>query len=150
MKTYKSSKTSRSIVEEPLVSYSSLDDSQALDLISMIRKGLPYQKFTDLHKQFTFSLSDWSSILHVSERTMQRYESENKSFDAVQSEKIIQVTMLHKYGISVFGNRDKFNSWLHTKSIAMGGIVPKTLLDSSIGIDLVKDELGRIEYGVLA
>jgi putative toxin-antitoxin system antitoxin component (TIGR02293 family) len=150
MKTYKTPKEDLSIVSEPTVSYSSLDDARAFDLINLIKKGLLYQKFEELYEQFTFSLSDWSSILHISERTMQRYEAENKRFDPVQSEKIIQVAMLHKYGVSVFGTRDKFNSWLHTRNIAMGGFVPKDLLDSSIGIDLVKDELVRIEYGVLA
>lgn len=151
MKPYKPSKSQPlSIFEEPMVAYSSLDDSQALDLINIIRKGLQYKRFEQLYNQFAFSLSDWSSILHLSERTMQRYENENKAFDAVQSEKIIQVVMLHKYGISVFGNQDKFNTWLHTKNIGMGGIIPKELLDSSIGIDLVKDELGRIEHGILA
>jgi putative toxin-antitoxin system antitoxin component (TIGR02293 family) len=151
MKPYKPSKLQPpSIFEEPMVAYSSLDDSQALDLINIIRKGLQYKKFEQLYNQFAFSLTDWSSILHLSERTMQRYENENKAFDAVQSEKIIQVVMLHKYGISVFGSQDKFNAWLHTKNIGMGGIIPKELLDSSIGIDLVKDELGRIEHGILA
>ncbi len=139
-----------SIVNEPAVAYGSLDDAQALDLIQMIRKGLHYKRFQGLFQETAFSLNEWSKILHLSERTMQRYESENKSFDPVQSEKIIQIAMLHKYGISVFGNAQNFHTWLYSKSIAMGGILPKELLDSSIGIGLIKDELGRIEHGVLA
>jgi putative toxin-antitoxin system antitoxin component (TIGR02293 family) len=103
-----------------------------------------------LYTEAAFSLSEWSKILHISERTMQRYETENKTFDPVQSEKIIQIAMLHKYGISVFGNSENFHTWLYAKNIALGGISPKDLLDSSFGIDLIKDELGRIEHGVLA
>ena len=58
--------------------------------------------------------------------------------------------MLNKYGIEVFDDQDKFNVWLLTKNVALGGIKPKDLLDSSFGIQLLKDELTRIEHGVLA
>ncbi len=58
--------------------------------------------------------------------------------------------MLNKYGIEVFGKQDNFNVWLNTKNIALGGIKPKELLDSSFGIQILKDELTRIEQGILA
>jgi putative toxin-antitoxin system antitoxin component (TIGR02293 family) len=60
------------------------------------------------------------------------------------------LVMLYEYGIEVFGDRDNFNIWLNSRSIALGGRSPKELLDTKFGIDLVKDELGRIEHGVLA
>ena len=81
---------------------------------------------------------------------MQRYKKERKSFDSNSSEKIIEIALLYKYGIEVFGNKEKFNTWLETKNVALGGIVPKELLDNTFGINLLKDELTRIEYGILA
>ena len=45
---------------------------------------------------------------------------------------------------------EKLNTWLETKNIMLGGVKPKDLLDNTFGISLVKDELTRIEYGVLA
>ena len=149
-KAPKEEKLNYSLVNEPAVAYGSLDDAQALDLIQIIRKGLNYRKFHSLFQEAVFTLTEWSKILHISERTMQRYESENKSFDPIKSEKIIQIAMLHKYGISVFGSAQNFHTWLYSKSIAMGGMMPKDLLDSSLGIGLIQDELGRIEHGVLA
>jgi len=50
----------------------------------------------------------------------------------------------------VFGNKLKFDSWLETSNLALGDINPKSFLDSNLGINLVKDELARIEHGVLA
>lgn len=138
------------MVNDPAVAYGSLEDIQALDLIQMIRKGLSYPKFHSLFLEAAFTLTEWSKILHISERTMQRYESENKRFDPIQSEKIIQIATLHNYGVSVFGNAQKFHTWLYSKSIAMGGMMPKDLLDSTLGIELIQDELGRIEHGILA
>ena len=50
----------------------------------------------------------------------------------------------------VFGGSTGFNTWLDTESLALGRVKTKSLLDSSFGIGLLKDELGRIEHGVLA
>ena len=40
--------------------------------------------------------------------------------------------------------------WLDAENIALGGVKPKSLLDSTFGIEIVKDELTRIEHGILA
>ena len=81
---------------------------------------------------------------------MQRYKKEEATFDVIHSERIIHLTLLFKYGIEVFGTKEKFKSWLETDILALGNIKPNQLLDNSFGIDLVKDELGRIEHGILA
>ncbi len=97
-----------------------------------------------------FTSRDWSGFLHLSERSMQRYKKDGGIFGTVSSEKIVEITMLYKYGVSVFGEKQKFDSWLNIKNVALGGIKPKELLDTSFGIGLIKDELSNIEYGVLA
>ncbi len=132
------------------ISYSSVDDRDILQLISTIRQGIKYALFISLAEKSPFSLNEWSGFLHISERTMQRYKKEKKSFDPIYSEKILEVTLLYKFGADVFGSNEKFNSWLETKNIMLGGVKPKDLLDNTFGISLVKDELTRIEYGILA
>jgi putative toxin-antitoxin system antitoxin component (TIGR02293 family) len=138
------------IVNDITVSYGSVDDRNMLSIIEMVRKGVRYTHFLQLVKNSPFKMQEWSSILHLSERTMQRYETENKVFDPLQSEKIVQIAMLNKYGIEVFGSKENFNIWLQSTNIALGGILPKELLDSNFGIELIKDELTKIEHGVLA
>lgn len=135
---------------EKTFSYNSVDDKDIFSIIKAIKKGIKFSVFTSIAKSSPFSLNEWSDFLNISERTMQRYKKEGKSFDSDSSEKIIEITLLYKYGIEVFGNKEKFNSWLETKNLALGGIIPKELLDNTFGINLLKDELTRIEYGVLA
>jgi putative toxin-antitoxin system antitoxin component (TIGR02293 family) len=137
-------------VNEPTVSYGSTDDNTVLSIMHMIRDGISYFQFDKVSKKIPFTLSEWSRILHISERTIQRYQSENKSFEPLQSEKITQLTMLCNYGIQVFGSSDVFFKWLNEPSISLGGAAPKSFLDNSFGIDYIKNELGRIEHGVLA
>ncbi|HUZ58483.1 MAG TPA: antitoxin Xre/MbcA/ParS toxin-binding domain-containing protein [Hanamia sp.] len=131
-------------------SYNSVDDKDVFSIISTIKKGVKFSTFNSIALNSPFSLIEWSGFLNISERTMQRYKKERKSFDSNSSEKIIEIALLFKYGIEVFGNKEKFNTWLETKNVALGGIVPKELLDNTFGINLLKDELTRIEYGVLA
>ena len=138
------------ILEEPAISYNILDDRDAYSLIYAIKKGIKYTFFEQLSKLSPFTSRDWSGFLHLSERSMQRYKKEGGTFGAVSSEKIVEITMLYKYGIDVFGDKAKFDTWLGINNVALGGIKPKELLDTSFGIGLIKDELSNIEYGVLA
>jgi putative toxin-antitoxin system antitoxin component (TIGR02293 family) len=131
-------------------SYKSVDDKNALDIIDVVRKGISYSDFNKIAVTTPFSLSEWASYLQLSERTIQRNQKEKKPFQPIQSERIVELNMLYQYGVEVFGDKDNFNVWLNSKSMALGGRSPKELLDTKFGINMVKDELGRIEHGVLA
>ena len=135
---------------DPKVSYSSIDDISALSLVELVRLGVKFEAFDKFANKSPFSLNEWSTYLHLSERSMQRYKSEKRTFDPLQSEKIIEIALFYNKGVEVFGTADKFNSWLETDNLALGGVKPKMFLDNSFGINMLRDELTRIEYGVLA
>ena len=135
---------------DPKVTFSSIDGRNTLSLIELVREGIKFTIFSAFANKSPFSLNEWSAFLHVSERTMQRYQKEQRSFDSLQSEKFLEIVLLYKKGTEVFGTKEKFNSWIETENLALGKIKPKQLLDNTFGINLLKDELTRIEYGVLA
>ena len=138
------------VLNDPMIGYASLDDSRLHQLLSKSRVGIPYEAFQSFLKRLAFTFQDWSSFLHVSERTLQRYGQSNKAFNAPHSERILQILMIEKLGIEVFGTSLQFHAWLNAKNIALGGVNPKSLLNNTFGIEAVKNELGRIQYGVLA
>lgn len=125
-------------------------DSSIMYLIRIVRKGIKFKVFDLMLTTGPFTMKEWANYLHLSERTLQRYRKEKKVFEPLQSEKILELALLQKRGIEVFGNPDKFNLWIETVNIALGSVKPKELLDNSFGIELIKDELTRIEHGVLA
>ncbi len=127
-----------------------IDDKDVYSLIESVRKGIKFDIFQKIVNEGPFTLDDWAGLLHLSLRTIQRYKKEKKDFDSIHSEKIIEIMLLVKYGAEVFGSVDSFRTWLHAKNVAMGGVIPNDLLDSTFGIRLVHDELTRIEHGVLA
>lgn len=119
-------------------------------IIDKVRRGIPYKQFREFAKTASFSFDEWARFLHLSKKTFERYESENKSFDQLHSEKIFEIAQLIKKGFQVFENHEHFFHWLEIENLPLGKIRPKELLDSSFGIELVKQELGRIEHGILA
>ena len=132
------------------LSLSTVNSKDILLLIDTVKQGIKYSIFHSLAKKIPFSMNEWSNFLNLSERTMQRYKRKKITFDSIYSEKIIGITLLYKMGVDVFGDNAKFNTWLEIENIALGRIKPKELLETTFGIGLLKDELGRIEHGVLA
>ncbi len=137
-------------LNEATVAYNILDDSNAYSLIQAIKQGISFSLFEKLSRVSQFTIRDWSSILHLSERSMQRYKKEGGTFGSVSSEKIIEITMMYKFGVEIFGSKEKLNTWLNIENVSLGGAKPKDLLDTSFGMGLIKDELTRIEQGILA
>ena len=135
------------LLKEPYAAVYQLDTSS---IIQAVREGIAFDFFHRLTAQLPFSSTEWSRILHLTERSLQRYKKENKTFDSLQSEKILQTMLLYKKGLEVFGTKELFDQWLESVSPALGQSRPKDLLDSSFGIDLIREELTRIEHGVLA
>ena len=124
--------------------------SDTIELVKLSRKGIAYNLFEEIVKSSSLTIKEWSRILHITERTIQRYKKEKRKFESLQSERIIEIAKLQLKGTEVFGSKEYFEQWMNSKIVALGNIRPIDLLDSSFGIDLLTDELGRIEHGVLA
>ena len=132
------------------IGYSSIDDRGVLSIIDSINKGISFASFERIIKKYSFTLQNWADFLHISNKTLSRYQKESKTFDALQSERILQIEILYSKGEVVFGDRENFTKWLETNNLALGDILPLDLLKTSFGIQLLIDELIRIEHGVLA
>jgi putative toxin-antitoxin system antitoxin component (TIGR02293 family) len=146
-------KEDNNIVSEAAVEYRKtgrLSTGNRNVIMSWVRGGIEFDMFQNMISKFPFSIEEWSGFLHLSERTLQRYKKESKNFDSLQSEKIIQISMLYQRGVEVFGSQENFDAWLNSLNIALGNVKPKELLDNAFGIALLDEELTRIEHGVLA
>jgi putative toxin-antitoxin system antitoxin component (TIGR02293 family) len=126
--------------EEPSVAY----------LQNATQTGLPFNTFTTITNNIPFNQNEWSNVLHLSERTFQRYKKEKKKFEPIYAEKILEITLLFNKGIMVFADANNFYAWLIQKNIAIGNIRPIDVLTNSFGIQMLRDELGRIEHGIFS
>ena len=128
-----------------------ISPDKLLYFISVSREGMEYSTYIKLiERRDFFRSSDWAKYLHIDKRTLERYKQTRQTLDVPKSEIVIQIAVVLRRGIEVFGNMVKFLSWLNNSNIALGNNKPKDLLDTNFGFGLVKDELTRIEHGIFA
>ena len=118
-----------------------------MDMIELTKRGISKNALAHLANYLCFTLSQMAELLPVSERTIQRCSSEDQ-FSTVVSEQILQIAEVAARGKEVFQDKNKFLSWINHPSKALGNRTPASLLSSRFGIEMVLDELGRIEHGV--
>ncbi len=88
-------------------------------------------------------------LLNQSVATFHR-QAKAERLDAATSEKLLLLGRLAGYGTTVFQDQGKFNRWLSRPLRLLGNRSPLDLLDSTTGVQLVEDILGRIDYGVFS
>lgn len=89
-------------------------------------------------------------MLNLSFKTIQRSEKEGKSLSAQNSEQLLKIIALYQKAEHIFGSIESFNRWLRKPAPGLGGHTPFSLMHTSGGIDLVREEIIRIEFGSLA
>ncbi len=126
------------------------EDAGVYEVMSVLRRGITFSDFLQIVHESLLTMQEWAEILHVDARTLQRYRVGNLTFAPLQSEKILEIKILNRLGAETFGDAVRFDTWLNANNISLGGVRPKDLLDNAFGIALIKDELIRIQYGILA
>lgn len=119
----------------------------ASDKITIIKKGISKRELESIKEQSDLDYETLSSILSVSKAKLHSKKGAER-FDQNTSERIMLLADVLAYGQSVFEDKDSFNEWLKTSNKALGNKPPVELMDTIYGIDEVKKEIGRIEYGV--
>jgi putative toxin-antitoxin system antitoxin component (TIGR02293 family) len=163
-KKYKE-KSTVSVVNEPMMAYITTAPvhpfynllggikpskfSSDQDILQLTRDGLPKRILLSLAKKISLTIQELANIMHISERTLQRYD-DNAIIKTEYAEKAIELARLYTRGEEVFGSMDKFKNWMKTPSHIFKGEAPVSLLDTSFGFNMVFKELGRIEHGIFA
>jgi len=127
-------------------SYQSATD---FDILQLTRNGLPKHLLLSLAKKISLTIQELADIMHISERTLQRYD-DAAIIKTEYAEKAVELARLYTRGEEVFGSLDKFKTWMKTPLHIFKGETPVSLLDTSVGFDIIFKELGRIEHGIFA
>ena len=141
-KTYKPN-TKVSITEEPMPEYHSIKSLPSL-------KDFTFNEFKKIADKSPFTQGEWAAMLHISERTMQRYSKNNGSFAPMNAERALQIAKVLEQGKITFGNTDKFYNWLKGNPYMLEGNLSLDSLSTFDGIEKVLTQLGRIQHGIFA
>jgi putative toxin-antitoxin system antitoxin component (TIGR02293 family) len=121
------------------------------EVLYVARKSVdlfPSERFQELFSKLLFTQLEWADILHVSDRTLQRYIKEGKPFEGLYAEHLYQLENMADLGREVFKNSKAFNEWLRGPREVLGERQDFSTLRSFWGVKLICNELGRMEHGV--
>jgi uncharacterized protein (DUF2384 family) len=108
----------------------------------------PAVKFGELSQKLLFTQMEWADILHISDRTLQRYIKEGKPFEGLHAEHLYQLENMADLGLEIFPDAKAFDVWLRKSREVLGEMQDFTTLRSFWGVKLICNELGRMEHGV--
>jgi putative toxin-antitoxin system antitoxin component (TIGR02293 family) len=115
-----------------------------MELIDRIRIGVKKNDWKQLISSIGSTEKEFENILPTSISSMQK----KSVYDRETSERIYELARLFGLGFEVFDSQEDFKEWLLTPSSPLGNIKPFDLLDSSIGFEMVENEIIRIKYNV--
>lgn len=113
-------------------------------------KNYTYNEFKKIADKTPFTQAEWASILHVSERTLQRYAKNNSSFAPINADRALQIANVINEGKKTFGKIELFYQWLKRKPLMLEGPLSFESLITTTGIQMILTQLGRIQHGILA
>ncbi len=118
-------------------------------LISLIKSGITRKSLDDLIFATGLTLSEMADCMHLSERTLRNY-TPSTHLGPDPSERAIEIALLYERGKEVFGTLDSFKKYMDTTVLALSNSKPKSFLDTSVGINFLMEELGRIQQGIFS
>ncbi len=113
-------------------------------------KDLTYSDFKKVANKVPFTLAEWADILHVSERTLQRYAKDNHKFAPINAERFTLIEKVLQEGKKALGNYENFYSWIKEEPYMLEGNLSFNSLTTYDGIQNVVIQLNRIQHGLFA
>src|SRR5450432_2136067 len=123
----------RSMAEKPEMAYY---PSKYLKLT----KEFTYTEFKKISDKVELTQKEWSDILHISERTLQRYAKDNSTFNFGVVDRILLINRVIKKGTEVFGNAIDFITWLRDRPLGIEGEMDLYSLAGFDGISKVLNQ----------
>lgn len=139
----------KNLINEELVAYRSFYASP-ISLLTSSKKGLDAKAAFDFLSLSGFSQEQFQETFKTTVKTIQNYSRLDLKLDAALSEKLLKSFALFEKGISVFGSPEAFHDWLNVSAYGLGNQIPFEMMETITGINLIEEELIRLEYGDLA
>jgi putative toxin-antitoxin system antitoxin component (TIGR02293 family) len=126
------------------------DVTSEVEAHRLVLEGLPAGAMTGLIASLgAMSAGSVLSALGVSQRSFARRKASPKGrLPSDESGRLWQLAGVVAQAARVFGSKDEAEHWLERPAAPLGGEKPIELVRTPPGVQLVKQYLTRIEYGV--
>ncbi len=113
-------------------------------------KNFSYAEFKKIADKAPFTQTEWAALLHVSERTLQRYAKSNGTFAPINAERAMQIEKVLKEAKITFGKVENFYDWIKRNPYKLEGNLSINSLTTYECIQNVLKQLSRIQHGLFA
>jgi putative toxin-antitoxin system antitoxin component (TIGR02293 family) len=121
-----------------------------ISLLNRSKKGLSAKAALDFLSLSGFTQDEFQETFKTTVKTIQNHVTRELTLDAALSEKLLKSFALFDKGAEIFGSASNFHQWLNIPAYGLGNQLPFELMDTITGIQLIEEELTRIEFGDLA
>ena len=121
-------------------------------VIDIIEEGLPLSAVEQIAKMFEVSKARAAAMLGVSLRALQsRSQSDHKGkLPLRESDRALQLAKLMNEAIVCFGNAENAVRWMKSANTGLGNKKPVDLCSSGVGMEMVRDSVNRLKFGLTA
>ncbi|HIO97126.1 MAG TPA: DUF2384 domain-containing protein [Leucothrix sp.] len=126
-----------------------MEAKSRLSLIELLRSGFHYKTVEAVRETLEIPLAEFGKIINIAPRTLSRRKKEGK-LHTDESERLYRVAILLERATEVLESKATAVHWLKSPKKSLGGQTPLDFADTEVGIEEVKELLGRIEHGVFA
>ncbi|MBK7653116.1 MAG: DUF2384 domain-containing protein [Flammeovirgaceae bacterium] len=123
-----------------------IEKFSAIELSDKVEQGFPFAAYLDFQYETGFSRTDMAGFLGVSVHYL-KVKAINDKLTKHASERLFKLNEVWVFGLTCFnGNKKDFNQWPHTSLAPLHGRIPLQLLTNFIGMEEVRQLLGRIQH----
>ncbi len=120
---------------------------ETVQVLDKLENGISVNVIDKIASYLGISSNELIVNLKISRSTWHRRKKAGK-LDFNLSDKILQLSKLLEYAENIFGNKEKVSLWFKVPSVVFENHRPIEFIGSLSGINLINDELIRIEHGV--
>ncbi|MGF1679296.1 MAG: antitoxin Xre/MbcA/ParS toxin-binding domain-containing protein [Candidatus Methylacidiphilales bacterium] len=126
--------------------FEKLEKKSPLERIEILRKGFPFNVFTQLADALGIAKESLAASLALNIRTLRRNSGQ---LNSIEAEKIFRVFVIYKMATRLWG-AEQARDWLLQPAYGLGQARPLDLLDTDTGAQTVSNLLRNIEWSQVA
>lgn len=131
------------------LNFPELEGDSPAEIVSVIRQGLPTERFDALQEALDVTTRDLAQILGITQSTLSR-RRQHGTFNSDESERIVRVARLFTHAVRALEGEENARKWLKEPVRALGEESPLRFADTEPGAREVERLLTRLEHGVFS
>lgn len=127
-----------------------LPTHDALQLVKMVRAGVPYRQMVQFQKASALSWEKIARLVHIPLRTLARRQQEGR-LRPEESDRLVRAGRVFQQAVDLFeGDVEGARHWLQMPQSSLGGESPLEMASTEVGAREVENLILRLEHGVFS